>query len=280
MSGRRNQGGAVKVVTDLYTQDRKARQDFEQRLAVAGINAGIKAGQIAPSFGKQGQFQGFQPAQPVQQPGLLGGVQGEQDPYADIIAAGGEVTQTIKTPQGTIRITRGGKQNAPKAPPMLPQSTANQMFGGAQPGQPLPSTRMGGRFGDQAMSNIPMGPRGVNTMNAAIQWGTTESPAAQFLGNRMAPHTVPQGPFAQGPGNSFVGGNLDESIPGQTIPRSQVMSLLQQPRGAMPGLSMLTRSPAPMSNGQAIGTTVTRGGKRWVIVGYDDQGEPLVEPAP
>ena len=106
----RNYRGLAKgigVVVENMQQD----QDFQRRLKLAGIEQGIRMGQLSPSFDPRGGFQGFQrtpPPQPMIQ-------NAEEDKRLDaLLKSGAEITQIIKTPQGTITIKRGGQVKGQK----------------------------------------------------------------------------------------------------------------------------------------------------------------------
>lgn len=106
----RNYRGLAKGI-GVVVENMQKDQDFQQRLKLAGIEQGIKMGQLSPSFTPQGQFQGFQRTTPPQSMLQDGG--GKQ--FDALIKSGAEITQIIKTPQGTIKITRGGQAKGQKA---------------------------------------------------------------------------------------------------------------------------------------------------------------------
>lgn len=253
MSGRQSTGAAATLVGNLYLKDRErqfSQQDeerkFQQRLQALGITEGIRSGQIAPTF-QGGQLTGFQQApQASSTMGQLGQEgQGE-------LPEGTTIRQTIKTPRGTITITRGG----PKAKQFLPGGEAAQIFGQAAPGQPLPATRPGTYDQETAenriISNIPQGQTGINSMNQAMLRGMSESPAATSLGNRIAPHTIPQGPFLKGPAGQggFIGGSQLQVMPGfESLlqPRQSVVDLAGQGDLRQKAIQELQAAGAPVT---------------------------------
>ena len=140
MSGRRRTGNALAagvnvlsgaVQTDIQRQfDTESEgRKFRQKLVELGIQGklpGVEANPHAMSAMTTGQpFQGpmLQPRSQNQLSPFLG--EGE-------LPAGTTVTQTIKTPQGTITIKRGG------AAQKLTETEATRLQLGAQPGQPYP----------------------------------------------------------------------------------------------------------------------------------------------
>ena len=91
-------------------------------------------------------------------------------------------------------------------------------------------------------------------MNQAIEQGMTESPAAQPLGNRIAPHLIPQGPFVAGPGGTAIGGQMDPASTGGGISREAILALLGQiapPRPPVLAAPQAMRPAVPMAQPQA-----------------------------
>lgn len=134
---------------------------------------------------------------------------------------------------------------APKPPTggFMPQPQVNAMLGSTPQGQgvPLPETRIEkDRFGDErTISNIPVGQKGINSMNAIIGSGMVESPSAEYARkNRQHLFTdseIPGGPFFPGPNGTAVSGATGEAAPGaMTIPRSGVQDILNRNTDNLP----------------------------------------------
>lgn len=259
MAGRRSTGASAAIIGNVYQKsvDRRLAQEdertkFDQRLQALGIAAGLESGAIAPQF-QGGQFQGFQQGQ--SQP-VSSGIQSQlmETQGQGELPEGTTIRQTIKTPQGTITITRGGQK--PKPQSFLPGGEAAQIFGQATPGQPLPMTRPGAydqQTGEnRSISNIPQGNAGINSMNQGILRGMSESPAAASLGNRLAPHTIPQGPFLEGPAGQggFIGGSQLQVMPGfESLlqPRQSVVDLAGQGDLRQKAIQELQAAGAPVT---------------------------------
>ena len=134
-AGLKTVAGGINALTERDLNIDEERRDFDRRLEEAGIKAGLESGQIQPSF-QQGRFSGFQQGQPQQQQqsGLLDMLQGGDLP-SDV-----SVSQTIKTPQGTITIKRQApkpqqeKQLSPLDQLRSDIRTASQGVGQAQQG--------------------------------------------------------------------------------------------------------------------------------------------------
>lgn len=128
-------------------------------------------------------------------------------------------------------------QSQPAAKPMkatdfLSPTITSNMLAEAQPGMPLPATRMGPidpMSGERTrVGNIPVGPQGANTMNSVIQSGLAESPAAQYQGNRFSARQIPEGPYVPGPSGTAIGGGSGSEIArgSAMLPRDAVVGIL------------------------------------------------------
>ena len=200
MAGRRNQGGAAALVGNLYAADREhrikqedERRAFDQRLQEAGITAGIRSGQISPSFNAQGGFSGFQrnQAQPDAFQSMLNG--GSPSPaQADLVSSHDWKLQVDS--KGKKVLTFEPKKQQKEARALSPQ---NQLF---------QDTR-------NASDNL--------LRNQQLPSDTFIPEARQSLIGQL-----PQGPFTNGPDGSFISGSNADMAPGQEVPRSQVVSAM------------------------------------------------------
>ena len=207
----------------MKLEEAKERREFDRRLQEAGIKAGIEAGLIEPNF-DGGEFQGFRsPANPpMNMQSLLRESQGPLGQDQGELPEGAEITQTIKTPQGTITIKRGG-QKAAKS--LLPAQQLQQDIRGANEtilrNQSLPSSAF-----------IP-------------------EARQQLL------HQLPETPFVQGSDSGFLTGSSVEADPDQMVPRSQVVSLMA-PGVAEQMAPQLRKPMVEQAQGQLQGLLQTR----------------------
>lgn len=221
-------GGAVGLDIERRLKQEDADREFERKWQQAITEQAVKSGQLIPQFSTQtGQrplLTGFEQRPPTDP---LQAIFGEGE-----LPEGVSVRQTIKTPQGTITITRQVPK-PPKAGPFLPEQQTSQMLEGAWPGTPLPSTRTivnQQTLASRQVPNIPVGPAGANTLNQAIGQGRTESPASLLFGRGLSSQAVP------GPQGGLIAGQAVEALPGTSQPRTSTIGQLLPPaQVAAPG---------------------------------------------
>ena len=183
MSGRRRMYGGLGAAVDLYGEATKRRLDEQTQMR-----------QEERQFGRQTQLQdrAFQRNQTLD-------AQREETRARHRMALQamklGQAPPAQGQPPGPV--TPGVMPRSPSvqprqaAVPFLTQPQTDQLLAEARPGTPLPAMRENLQTGE-ILSNVPLSPAGINTMNRAISSGMTESPSVQRINQ-------PPPPSAQAP---------------------------------------------------------------------------------